>query len=544
MKRFLTSAYKKTACPDTPKNHVRTKHTIWCMVCICLTVWLSGCRPDDGQAELFYKEAWRHRLAMQFDSTIFYVTKAEDALNRHTPPLLRAKVYFTKGGMFEVTQNYELAKEYLEKAVKYYRKADNHAMESYVLTRMALNHYMITEDRQEAMRYVRQAEAVAPNDTLLGMACQLTGFLFRREGMHDSARFYLRKSLAYPYYRDELSSRLMSLANSFFATNQLDSSEYYALKSLDFPGSDYQRRGSYQRLYEIALQRGDTCAIAHYSQLYSQQIYATSDIEGGLNKKLQDVQQEKIENLTTRQNRSLGWLFVAGGLVILLGGGVWLTLNASQRHKRRAENTLAENESLSVQNKQLAGENEKLIARNRQLQMELEQEKRQRETYVELKHDLLQSYKTARNRDLERRRQQLKERLDSVCEQAEKYPLLSPGYKAVIRRAYAQVLHWDEPVRCLELFNSQFDCFADKAEHWCSGRRSAQHAAARLCCLFLVDTMKTHVEILMDYKEGSYERTVKRLLQKTGTHTEQDFRMGLYKVAFLDTEQTFPGSRK
>lgn len=544
MKRFLTSVYKKTACPDSPKNHVRTKHTIWCMVCVCLTVWLSGCRPDDGQAELFYKEARRHRLAMQLDSTIFYVTKAEDALNRHTPPLLRARVYFTKGNVIELTKNYELANEYHEKAVENYRKAGNHAMESYVLINMAYNHYRITKDRQGAMRYIYQAKVVAPDDTVRGIACQQVGFLYYCEGMHDSARWYLRKSLVYPYYRDEQAFRLMLLANSFFATNQLDSSEFYALEAFKYPIATYQKRDCYRRLYEIARQRGDTCAIAHYSQLYSQQIYATSDIEGGLNKKLQDVQQEKIENLTTRQNRSLGWLFVAGGLVILLGGGVWLTLNASQRHKRRAENTLAENESLSVQNKQLAGENEKLIARNRQLQMELEQEKRQRETYVELKHDLLQSYKTARNRDLERRRQQLKERLDSVCEQAEKYPLLSPGYKAVIRRAYAQVLHWDEPVRCLELFNSQFDCFADKAEHWCSGRRSAQHAAARLCCLFLVDTMKTHVEILMDYKEGSYERTVKRLLQKTGTHTEQDFRMGLYKVAFLDTEQTFPGSQK
>lgn len=40
----------------------------------------------------------------------------------------------------------------------------------------------------------------------------------------------------------------------------------------------------------------------------------------------------------------------------------------------------------------------------------------------------------------------------------------------------------------------------------------------------------------MDYKEGTYERTLDRLQRHTRTATEQDFRLELYKVAFLKVE--------
>ena len=194
-----------------------------------------------------------------------------------------------------------------------------------------------------------------------------------------------------------------------------------------------------------------------------------------------------------------------------------------------------QNEQLVDRNLRLADRNKNLAARNARLSAALEQEKRQRETYAQLKQQMLQAYRTEHNRSLEQRLQQLKAQLDAACEPASQHPVLSPGYKQAILDAYAQVLHWDKPRECLTLFDEQFDRFATRAEQWCVEKPSGKHAAARLCCLLLVDTLKIHAEILMDYRKDSYERMLSRLQQHTGNATEQDFRLALYRDVFLDT---------
>ncbi len=382
------------------------------------------------------------------------------------------------------------------------------------------------------------------------MAYQQIGWLYHYEDMPDSARFYLKKSLAYPYYKEEQSFRLLMLADSYFSTDQLDSSKYYALEALKFPASPYQKKDCYRRLYKIARLQGDTCAMVHYAHLSSQQMLRTSSIEQGLSQELQDVHQTQVDKLDARHKRDAGWLLVACGAVVALAGGVWLLVRfvryykrwvaaARARHKNlhvRNERLAKENDKLAIRNKKLVVKNESLAARNKRLREALEHERQQRESYAQLKQSLLDAYKTERNRTLESRLQHLKEQLDAACAPAEQCPLLNQEYKKAIAKGYRQVLHWDAPEACLTLFNEQFDHFADRAEQWCANRRSQKRSTARLCCLLLVDTMKTHVEILMDYKEGTYERTLDRLQRHTCTATEQDFRLELYKVAFLKAE--------
>ena len=487
---------------------------------------------------------------MQLDSAIYYSTQAEEAIDRRTEPLVKARIYSNIGDILQFNRNYVQSNAYFEKSIKYYREANYPKMVAYNLSRMGGNHYYETKNLPSALNYIREAQSIAPDDTIMGTTLQQIGFLYYCEDMQDSARLYLHRSLAYPFYRDEQSFRLLVLADSYFATNQLDSSKHYALEALKYPMGNYQKKGCYRRLYEIAELQGDEDAMAHYGALSLQQQRKTNSLERHLSQELQDVHQTQVDKLDARHKRDAGWLLVACGAVVALAGGVWLLVRFVRYYKRwvaavrarhknlhvRSERLVKENGKLATRNKKLVVENESLAVRNKRLREELEQERQQRESYAQLKQSLLGAYKTERNRTLESRLQHLKEQLDAACASAEQCPLLSPEYKKAIVKGYRQVLHWDEPQACLALFNEQFDHFADRAEKWCANRRSQQRSTTRLCCLLLVDAMKTHVELLMDYKEGTYERTLTRLQQHTRTVTEQDFRLELYKVVFLKAE--------
>lgn len=541
MKHFLTNGVHNVNCVFT-----RRKVLIQAFL---FAFTASGQAYNDTASQL-YEKGWHYRFALQFDSAIYYLSQAEEAINRRTEPLVRARIYSGIGDILHLNRNYTQSNAYFEKSIKYYREANYPKMVAYNLNRMGGNLYYETKDLPAALRYIREAQAVAPDDTILGITLQQIGFLYYCEGVQDSARLYLYQSLAYPFYRDEQSFRLLTLANSYFSTNQLDSAKHYSLEALKYPMGNYQKKECYRQLYEIAELQNDADALACYGALSLQQQRKTNRMESKLSQELQDIHQTQVDKLDVRHKKDAIWLLVACGAVVVLAGGVWLLVRfvryykrwqatARVRHKNlhvRNERLAKENGKLATRNRKLASENENLAARNKHLREALERERQQRESYAQLKQSLLCAYKTERNRVLESRLQHLKEQLDAACAPAEQCPLLSQEYKKAIAKGYRQVLHWDAPEACLTLFNEQFDHFADRAEQWCANRRSQKRSTARLCCLLLVDTMKTHVEILMDYKEGTYERTLDRLQRNTCTATEQDFRLELYKVAFLKAE--------
>ena len=416
-------------------------------------------------------------------------------------------------------------------------------MQAYMLTEIGNNFLWDTKnDVQTTLHYYRQALAINPDDTTRCMILTRIGGLYKEENELDSAHKYLRKALALPCFGNEHSLCLLHLGLIHYQAEQLDSASYYFTEVLKHNPGIYQEESCFRLLRDIARQQGDTATWAHYARLYAHFTDSLSRRRYRLSKKLYDVKSEKVETLEQGQARDHAWLWVSAGMVAVLAAGTWIAVYAYRLHRKQAEKALEENKNLHTQNEQLtdrnlrlADRNKDLAARNARLSAALEQEKQQRETYAQLKQQMLQAYRTEHNRDLERRLQQLKAQLEAACEPANQYPILSPAYKQVIHDAYAQVLHWDKPQECLALFDRQFDRFATRVEQWCVERPSGRHAAARLCCLLLVDTLKMHAEILMDYRKDSYERMLSRLQQHTGNATEQDFRLALYRDVFLDT---------
>ena len=543
MKHFLTNIPKGGRIA---KNILFASHTIrytlLCVISYSLLI-LSGCQSNDEKISQLYRTGRNHWLAQQPDSAAFYYAEAEKLITGCTAPLLQAKVYFEMGSLVQRIQDYEGATAYFQKAFEAYRQAGNKRMQAYVLTEIGNDYLWADESNTSAaLRHYRDALAINPDDTTKCVILLRIGDFYKDQGEPDSAQLYLRKALAYPCFANEHSLCLAHIGQLHHRAGQLDSARYYFSEALQRNPSIYQQQYCFGALKDIALQQEDTVAAEYYAQQYAHYADSLSRRRFRLSKKLYDVKSEKVETLEQEQARSNAWLWVASGVVAVLAAGTWLAVHAYRLHRKRAEKAWEENKELHEQNEQLvdrnlrlADRNKNLAARNARLAAALEQEKRQRETYAQLKQQMLQAYRTERNRSLEQRLQQLKAQLDAACEPASQHPVLSPGYKQAILDAYAQVLHWDKPRECLTLFDEQFDRIATRAEQWCVEKPSGKHAAARLCCLLLVDTLKIHAEILMDYRKDSYERMLSRLQQHTGNATEQDFRLALYRDVFLDT---------
>ena len=403
MKHFLTNTPKGSRIA---KNILFTSHTIryalLCVISYSLLI-LSGCQSNDEKISQLYRTGRNHWLAQQPDSAAFYYSEAEKLITGRTAPLLQAKVYFEMGSLVQRIQDYEGATAYFQKAFEAYRQAGNKRMQAYVLTEIGNDYLWADESNTSAaLRHYRDALAINPDDTTKCVILLRIGDFYKDQGEPDSAQLYLRKALAYPCFANEHSLCLAHIGQLHHRAGQLDSARYYFSEALQRNPSIYQQQYCFGALKDIALQQEDTVAAEYYAQQYTYYADSLSRRRFRLSKKLYDVKSEKVETLEQEQARSNAWLWVASGVVAVLAAGTWLAVHAYRLHRKRAEKAWEENKELHEQNEQLvdrnlrlADRNKNLAARNARLAAALEQEKRQRETYAQLKQQMLQAYRNS-----------------------------------------------------------------------------------------------------------------------------------------------------
>lgn len=115
------------------------------------------------------------------------------------------------------------------------------------------------------------------NDSILqGVALQETGIYFYWTNQLDSAQYYLRKSLKYPFRNNNYAIRCFILSDLFFDLEQFDSSFIYATKALRYPANSFTNRECYRILTNIAYTRKDLKQMGNYMIHYQD---CTNDVQ-------------------------------------------------------------------------------------------------------------------------------------------------------------------------------------------------------------------------------------------------------------------------
>lgn len=482
---------------------------------LCLPMCLSGspARQDDDRVAAWYETGKQWRDQNRLDSAIHCFYKAEEALTLGTDPALKAKVYLNIADLLQINKNYGLMLEYLQKALDAFEQGEDRRMVAYMMVDIG-DCYRKMKDSSSIVRfYYDKALAVAPDDTVVGEVVQQIGLSFYFQNEHDSARNYLRRSLSYPASKKQKSVRLLFLGTSFHDSGQLDSAEVYLLQALNSSPGLRQRCACYMELHDVAKERGDEQAVAHYASLHAQYSDSIASMDAKLGNELHDIQLAKAEHLS----RWVYWL--VAGMVVLVGVGCWVGL----WRKRQAAQARARNKTLAEQLTRKEQE-------QKDLQRQLEQERQRRENREQLKAELMQKFEMETARALERHRQDCVERLQKACAKAEHYPILSARYKAIVSSAYDQVLHWNDTEQFIACVNRDFNHFARRIEAGYMERSSASRIAVKLCVLLVLNAPMEHIQVLQGYNKKTYRQAIGRLYKRFDVADEESLRMYLLQV--------------
>ena len=456
----------------------------------------TGCagrsEQNNRRIEQLYKAGRQYISQNRNDSALCCFMEAEKLILTHNNHLSPGKIYAHIGYLWRSAQQYAYSNEWYKKALANYQKTGKKELETSILLYIGDNYRLLDKHDLRALDCYHEAMNLTNNDTLLGNIYQRIGLYYHYAGVVDSALYYLHKSTAYPYFKHEQSIRMLFLGNTYFDENKFDSAKYYFKRALEYPCGLRQESGCYTMLHRIAVLQNDTLNILLYSTLSSQYKDSILHMETQMRHVLLNESNKRAFESDERSNTYKKILAIVTIMIVI---GI---------------------DGLFIHNRQKNIETIRVREKNADLQRQLHREKLQTNTLLQIKEDIYEKFQSEQNLLAERHRVDYVRRIQQACNGVKlQYPYMSPPYKKAVIKIYTSLLHLDNPNEFKTLVNEQFYGFFEKLERNYF-KRSLSQRSATLACLILLETPKEHVEIILEYAQGSYDKQYSRLCTRVG----------------------------
>jgi tetratricopeptide (TPR) repeat protein len=218
-------------------------------------------------ATAYYYKARLYKSAQQFDDATVLYLKALDLILNNKNYLLHAKIFSDLGDICSIQTDYKESLIKYKESNKWFQMAGDTINACYKIIDIGRTYRYINQyvKAKENFKFVlRQTR-----DSLLqGAVYQEMGISYYWTKKFDSAQFFLRKSLTYPYRGTNYAIRCFILADLKFDINQFDSAFIYATKALKYPSTFFNQRDCYRILANSEYKKGDFKQMAFYMTKY------------------------------------------------------------------------------------------------------------------------------------------------------------------------------------------------------------------------------------------------------------------------------------
>ena len=267
-------------------------------------------------AKCYYYEAKLYKLAQRFDDATLLYLKAQDLIkNKKDNYSLLGKIYSDMGEICAVQMDFNESFKKILFSISCFEKTGNIVEKNYRIILLG-RIYRIRKDFKKAQEYNRQVISQSSDSLLYGFAYQEIGINYYWTKKIDSAQFYLRKSLRFPYKGTNYSIRSSILADLLYNTAQYDSAFFYASLALKYPITFYNQRDCYRILANTEYQRGNFEKMGFYISKYQDCSDSVRKVEiqskASLLERLHNNNQE-----TTSTKRNMIWTVSMSVLVLL-----------------------------------------------------------------------------------------------------------------------------------------------------------------------------------------------------------------------------------
>ena len=229
--------------------------------------YYQGINDKPHLAKSYFYKARVYRHDQHYDEATSLYLKALDLNQDNKDYILLGKIYSDMGDICAIQKDYNESMKKYQKAKEFFNKAGDTTEACYKVIDIG-RMYRLLKNYKSARLCYKQALLQTSDSLLQGDAYQEIGINFHTAQQYDSAQYFLRKSIKFPYKGTSYAIRCSYLAELFFDTNQNDSAFHYASLALKYPTTFFNQRDCYRILANTEYSRGNLKQIAFYMSKY------------------------------------------------------------------------------------------------------------------------------------------------------------------------------------------------------------------------------------------------------------------------------------
>jgi len=222
-------------------------------------------------AKSYFFKARMYRKRKHFEDAIKLHLNALDLLKSTNNYNLLGQIYSDMSDICFIQKelNGSLNKNWL--AVKCFNKAGNKLEANYRTVSIG-KIYRFRKDYRRAQNVFKSIISTNSDSLLLGFAFQEQGINYYWAKQNDSAQYYLRKSIQFPYKDTNYAVRCFYLADLLYNITQYDSACSYAQLALKYPSTFFNQRDCYRILANSEYHRENFKEMSFYISKYQESV--------------------------------------------------------------------------------------------------------------------------------------------------------------------------------------------------------------------------------------------------------------------------------
>lgn len=407
----------------------------------------------------FYKARMCKYAARYEEATLLYL-KALDNFERSTHSVLLGKIYSDMGEICSLQHQYRTAQQKYQLSADYFTKANKKKYALYALLDVGRMYQYVNRHDSAHSCYFKALSLV--NDSLDKGAClQEIALNYYSSKRYDSALFYLREIISFPYLGNNRSIRYYKLGAVLLDLKQYDSAHYYASNALKQHSDIYTRRDCYRILADVESLKGHN----QQTNIYIKNYVACMDSIQKIESQTKAPVLESFQQVKKQVSKTTRYLFILLLILPLLAVLVVIFVIRLCKGHKRERSVLLEKQALA-----------------------------QNEIYK--KHIKI----------LHRRIEAMK-----VHQSQKRRVILSSERDLMTHELYNELLHLDDWDTFSQDMNSFLGNLITRLEEEYS---TITRKEVIWCCLSLLQISHADILTLIEYKQTSYSKFKQRLAKK------------------------------
>lgn len=423
----------------------------------------------------YYYKARLYKKVQQFDKATMLYLKSLDIIQNNDFELF-GKIYSDLGDICATQTDFQASLSKQLKSFQFFIKAGDSISANYKMLDVG-RIYRILNDYKTARQYYNKVLLSSKDSFLHGSAYQEIGISFCDAKKYDSAEFFLRKSLRYPYKGSNFAIRNYKLADLYFDMNKFDSATTYALNSLKYQANFITKRECYRILANSRYSLGDFKQMAIYMSKFQECTDSVRKIET----QTRTTVLEDLHETSGAVSKSKRFLIILGIIIFFISLISLIIVLILRR-----------------------------TSKNKQAQLEKTEEKLTEKQFL-LKDNLIQKIEESKTLHASAyKKAGLKDR------------------EAIYKEIFNSSIHLDNWDSFRKLMNKTFNNLISVLESRCP---EINHKEIIWCCLFLLGIPTNDMIIILDCQQRSLYKMKQRLTQKLHLSTTTELEQLLHSLS-------------